>query len=240
MTSGKTAPPPDISESDLIAEMDKNGIGTDATIASHIATILQRKYVVKDDQRFVPTKLGLALIEAYNDMGYQLNKPFLRAAMEADCQKIAKGELRKEDVIRNCLEQMKLCFDTCVRESDKLDKAVAKYFSKAGGGDDDSFDVIQRDFSNCGNCNKPMDLKVKREQNTTANLNDYTIRNLYCNHCQQAHFLPTKGEICPHQLRCPICNFQVLTVRNTETNKEHTVCPYCFRLAHFMLQAKKI
>jgi DNA topoisomerase-3 len=43
MTSGRTQPPPPISESDLISEMDKNAIGTDATIATHILTIQQRK-----------------------------------------------------------------------------------------------------------------------------------------------------------------------------------------------------
>jgi DNA topoisomerase-3 len=40
----------------------------------------------------VPTKLGLALVEGYNSMGYQLNKPQLRAAIEQDVQRIAKGE----------------------------------------------------------------------------------------------------------------------------------------------------
>ena len=34
-----TAPPRLMTESDLITEMDKNGIGTDATIHEHIKTI---------------------------------------------------------------------------------------------------------------------------------------------------------------------------------------------------------
>ena len=51
--------------------------------ASHISTIQQREYATKDGQnRFKPTLLGLALYEAYNNMGYQLTKPHLRAAME--------------------------------------------------------------------------------------------------------------------------------------------------------------
>ena len=33
MVEGRTTPPEPINESDLITEMDKNGIGTDATIA---------------------------------------------------------------------------------------------------------------------------------------------------------------------------------------------------------------
>jgi DNA topoisomerase len=44
--------------------MDRNGIGTDATIAGHIKTIQQREYALKNASgQFVPTKLGLALVE---------------------------------------------------------------------------------------------------------------------------------------------------------------------------------
>merc|ERR1712203_1213536 len=27
---------------------------------------------------------------------------------------------------------------------------------------------------------------------------------------------------------CPICNFQVLNVRDAETGRSHKICPYCF------------
>jgi DNA topoisomerase III len=40
MKEGKTTPPSYLTESDLISLMDENGIGTDATIHQHIATIL--------------------------------------------------------------------------------------------------------------------------------------------------------------------------------------------------------
>ena len=43
--SGSTEPPKLLTEADLIALMDKNGIGTDATQAEHIETIKNREYV---------------------------------------------------------------------------------------------------------------------------------------------------------------------------------------------------
>ncbi len=129
MNSGKTQPPPPLNESDLISEMDKHGIGTDATIAEHISKIQRREYAVKNgENRFVPTDLGLALVEGYNSMGYQLTKPYLRATMEADCSKIAKGLVSKDVVVKNCMETMKLCLATVYREAQKLESAVAKYF----------------------------------------------------------------------------------------------------------------
>ena len=39
MVEGRTTPPEPINESDLITEMDKNGIGTDATIARYCLNV---------------------------------------------------------------------------------------------------------------------------------------------------------------------------------------------------------
>jgi hypothetical protein len=81
--------------------MDKNGIGklhpavhhgkeadspgTDATIAEHIAKIIEREYVTeKQEQKIkylVPSSLGVGLVEGYNAIGFDrsLSKPHLRA-----------------------------------------------------------------------------------------------------------------------------------------------------------------
>ncbi|PFH57509.1 hypothetical protein XA68_14912 [Ophiocordyceps unilateralis] len=50
MTEGKTSPPSYLTEADLIALMDANGIGTDATMADHIQKIQDREYVAIIDR----------------------------------------------------------------------------------------------------------------------------------------------------------------------------------------------
>ncbi|KAI9166677.1 DNA topoisomerase [Paramyrothecium foliicola] len=50
MTEGKTTPPSYLTEADLIALMDANGIGTDATMAEHIQKIQDREYVATIDR----------------------------------------------------------------------------------------------------------------------------------------------------------------------------------------------
>ena len=47
MVEGKTSSPRYLTESELIALMDVNGIGTDATMADHIEKIIEREYVFK-------------------------------------------------------------------------------------------------------------------------------------------------------------------------------------------------
>lgn len=55
-----------MTEVDLITQMDKNGIGTDATIHEHIKTIQDRNYAVQTKSRHLkPTVIGLSLVEAY-------------------------------------------------------------------------------------------------------------------------------------------------------------------------------
>lgn len=130
MHDGKTTAPGYLTEPELIALMDANGIGTDATMAEHIVKIKDREYVMSRPrgsgggtgesaggrggrgggrgqgagrargggrgrggasvqngaggaggvQEFIPTTLGVALIEGYDNVGFEtsLSKPFLR------------------------------------------------------------------------------------------------------------------------------------------------------------------
>ena len=93
MTSGSTTAPPLLTEADLIALMDKHGIGTDATHADHIDTIKTRNYVsLTADTRFLPTIVGLALVDAYRRMGRpEFSGPQLRAGLERELVLICEG-----------------------------------------------------------------------------------------------------------------------------------------------------
>jgi DNA topoisomerase-3 len=123
MRDSRTQAPPLLSESDLITLMDKNQIGTDATIAQHIETIQKREYAVKKKNQFEPTELGLALVQGYNAMGFEgLAKPNLRAKMEADMLKICRGNITKQEVLQQNLEMYKGVFVNVTRKADQLFK----------------------------------------------------------------------------------------------------------------------
>lgn len=158
MSDGKTAPPSYLTEADLIALMDANGIGTDATMAEHIQKIQERDYVrtvprtgraeeadeleggqPADGGRggrsnrggrgrggrggrggavgatngrggvmeFIPTQLGVALIEGFDRMNFEtsLGKPFLRKEMELKMKAICEGRTTKEVVLAESIQQ---------------------------------------------------------------------------------------------------------------------------------------
>ena len=106
-----TQPPPLYTESDLIDVMDRNRIGTDATIHEHIKTVLDRNYCYMKNDLLYPSELGILLVEAYRHIGVKLYKPYLRAQMENEMDLISKGLKDKDQVVADWLEEMKRIFD---------------------------------------------------------------------------------------------------------------------------------
>jgi len=88
-----TAPPPHLSESDLISLMEAHGIGTDASMATHISNIERRGFVTLDPgtRQLVPTALGLALIHAYTLIDEGLVLPCVRSAIESEVRASGPG-----------------------------------------------------------------------------------------------------------------------------------------------------
>ncbi|KAI5153053.1 DNA topoisomerase III, partial [Enteropsectra breve] len=97
---GKTTAPGYLTESELIALMDKNGIGTDATIHEHIQKIQNREYVRRDGNKYIiPMDLGINLIDIYNSLDLNIGEPDLRKKLEESLKKICLSIRRAKDVV---------------------------------------------------------------------------------------------------------------------------------------------
>jgi DNA topoisomerase-1 len=59
-----TAPPSRYTEASLVRELEKRGIGRPSTYAAIIETIKKREYVKLEKNRFVPTPLGVMLLDS--------------------------------------------------------------------------------------------------------------------------------------------------------------------------------
>ncbi|VDO35049.1 unnamed protein product [Haemonchus placei] len=135
IADGQTQPPELLNEADLIALMDKYGIGTDATHAEHIEKIKTRQYVgVRDDGRFIPGFLGLALVDGYDAMGYAMSKPQLRADLERQLQAICAGERTKQEVLTEQLEKYRRIFVQTEAKVNLLSEAFARYLNSNSNG----------------------------------------------------------------------------------------------------------
>lgn len=145
MVDGKTTPPTYLTEPELIALMDANGIGTDATMAEHIKKIKDRHYVQTRPkagrgrnkvEEFIPTVLGVALIEGYDNVGLDVSvsKPFLRKEMEIKMKAICEGQLSRTQVVDESLNQYRSVFIKTQREVDALKRSVTRYVINEGRG----------------------------------------------------------------------------------------------------------
>lgn len=130
LVQGETEPPQLLTEADLIALMDKHGIGTDATHAEHIETVKQREYIgLTANDKLVPGFLGIALCEGYDSMGFQMSKPDLRAELEADLKAICEGQKNADEVLRQQILKYRQVFQMASAQVDKIDAACAKYLN---------------------------------------------------------------------------------------------------------------
>ncbi|AMX83640.1 DNA topoisomerase III [Geobacillus subterraneus] len=89
MEQSFTEPPSRYSEADLLAQMEKYGLGTPATRADIIERLVETEVVERKDGRFYPTKKGKQLIELVNE---ELKSPELTARWERELEAIARGK----------------------------------------------------------------------------------------------------------------------------------------------------
>lgn len=188
ITDGQTCAPGYLTEPDLIALMDANGIGTDATMAEHIAKVKGRNYVFTRPragggggrsrgfndgegegaeaptgrearggrggrrggagggrgseggtggvEEFIPSTLGVALVEGYDRMGLEtsLSKPFLRKELEQRLKAICEGRVSRGEVMRESVRQYKSVFLESKERVELLKASCRRYVLNGGAG----------------------------------------------------------------------------------------------------------
>lgn len=114
-----TEAPPRFTESDLLARMEKYGLGTPATRADIIEKLLSSQVIDRTNNRLFPTPKGKQLIELVND---ELKSPELTAKWEAELETIARQKGNPEQFLQNIRKQTKRLVNE-VKQSDKSYKA---------------------------------------------------------------------------------------------------------------------
>ncbi|KIY99766.1 topoisomerase (DNA) III beta, partial [Monoraphidium neglectum] len=216
LVQGKTSPPDYLTEAELIERMEKHGIGTDASIPTHINNIVERNYVkVEPGRRVVPTELGVTLIKGYQLIDGELCKPQVRAHVEAQINLVAQGQAKREAVVAHTLEQFRAKFAFFVAHISRMDALFEASFSPLSSSG--------RPMSKCGKCRRYMKFIGARPQ------------RLYCPTCEDVYALPQGGQIKQYKgLTCPLDGFELLLFSLAgQDGKTYPLCPLCFSYPPF-------
>ena len=112
---GFTSPPKPYTEATLLSAMEnagaqdmpedaeRKGLGTPATRAETIETLLSKQYIRREGRQLIPTPQGIALIEVLPD-GHTVKSPLLTAEWESELKKVERGELSREDFMKSVRE----------------------------------------------------------------------------------------------------------------------------------------
>ncbi|KAM9748743.1 DNA topoisomerase 3-alpha [Dama dama] len=201
MVDGETSPPQLLTEADLIALMEKHGIGTDATHAEHIETIKARMYVgLTPDKRFLPGHLGMGLVEGYDSMGYEMSKPDLRAELEADLKLICEGKKDKLVVLHQQVQKYKQVFIEAVAKARKLDEALSQYFGAAAEvAPQEALPAVPEPIRKCPQCGQDMVLKTRKSGGFYLSCTGFP-------ECRSAVWFPDSVlEASRDESVCPVC-----------------------------------
>ncbi|MDD5089953.1 MAG: type I DNA topoisomerase [Candidatus Wallbacteria bacterium] len=95
----ETQPPPRYNEASLIRSLEKEGIGRPSTYALILKTLLDRKYVVKNEKKFFPTDLGIIVNDVLKKFFSELIDVKFTAQMEEQLDKIELGESPGADML---------------------------------------------------------------------------------------------------------------------------------------------
>ncbi|KAL9411416.1 hypothetical protein AB3S75_045083 [Citrus x aurantiifolia] len=208
---GNTVPPEYLSESELITLMEKNGIGTDASIPVHINNICERNYVqVQAGRKLAPTTLGITLIRGYQCIDPDLCLPDIRSFIEQQITLVAKGQADHSGVVQHVLQQFRQKYSYYVKQIENMDALFEAQFSPLSNSG--------RVLSKCGKCLRYMKYISMQPS------------RLYCSTCEDVYNLPQRGTLKLYkELTCPLDNFELLIFSMAgPEGKTFPLCPFCY------------
>ena len=134
-----TEPPARYTEASLVKELEEKGIGRPSTYSPTITTILERRYIQKEQKQLVPTELGKIvnkiLTENFTDV---INVEFT-AKIENEFDEIAEGKEQWKQMIREFygpfekeLEHVELVDEVSDVPCDKCGRMMVYKYGKYG------------------------------------------------------------------------------------------------------------
>ncbi|MFS0672424.1 type I DNA topoisomerase [Ornithinibacillus sp. 179-J 7C1 HS] len=116
-----TQPPPRFTEARLVKTMEELGIGRPSTYAPTLDTIQRRGYVSLDNKRFVPTELGVIVVDLLKEFFPEIIDVEFTAKMENDLDSIEDGEVEWVNIIDDFYHDFQKRLSIAEEEMEKIE-----------------------------------------------------------------------------------------------------------------------
>ncbi|WP_284139939.1 type I DNA topoisomerase [Virgibacillus sp. LDC-1] len=116
-----TQPPPRYTEARLVKTMEEKGIGRPSTYAPTLDTIQRRGYVSIDNKRFVPTELGIIVIDLLKEFFPEIIDVDFTVKMESELDSIEDGNIQWVQIIDDFYGDFNKRLVVAENEMDKIE-----------------------------------------------------------------------------------------------------------------------
>jgi len=208
----KTKPPPRLTESNLIAMMQKFNLGTKSTRPQHIETNKKRGYIIKKGRSIFCSDLGWTLASNLEKIWPEFVLPKFTAKIEEMLQKIMDGSTDWINVVENIRKEFLDMFDKLRERKPKIVGEIEKIVDKMM-----QEGITSETYAKCLKCGGSM---ILRKGKTGK-------RYIKCTNCGETRPLPQRGSIRILKTKiCPICGNNVLSI--SIRNFSYKLCPVCW------------
>lgn len=207
LTEDETKPPRRHSQGGLIREMEKLGLGTKSTRHGIIQKLYDRGFVSGKTPR--STHSGKGVINALEEHAGMVTKPDMTKTLEEDMEKIAEGDIEKDDVIKESREMLEEVVENLEKEKEEIGEELKKNFRK------------QEAVGDCPECGGTLILRKSRKG-----------RFVGCSNypdCENTYRIPKTGKIKPAGTECPECGAPKINIYHHGDSEELCVdldCKY--------------
>ncbi len=116
-----TQPPAHFTEAALVKALEEQGIGRPSTYAPTITTIIQRRYVAKENKNLYVTELGEAVNNIMKSAFPAIVDKNFTANLESLLDMVGEGEVSWKTVIRNFYPDLDEAVQSAERELEKIE-----------------------------------------------------------------------------------------------------------------------
>lgn len=213
-TEQKFTVPPDLwTEGQLIREMARLNIGTDATRSQHIATVVTRGYarVQSGSRSLFPTEIGQAFYEVFTKNAEELILPQIRETVEQWTHEVREGNSTPKRVDEKVKQLTKRSLKNLTSHKEEIFPVLGESIKEAT--------KEGLSFGTCPKCQSDLVLKVSTKGK----------RRLECAdpECKQTYPAPRRGELKLLDEICRSCDSMYPLQVGTGT-KSWIFCPHCW------------